>query len=244
MPLTQQSLTDMSWTSFHEHAYTPYSGKPKACVVESKSGRFFTGVRIENISFPLTISAVQAACSICLSEGETPQKIYIENPSLDQLHFWKSEFNLEIIETNTPPLGHPENMLQHADADFDSLVKLQRLLNKAVVSNSDFPVSALLFTGEGFFEGVNVEVSDWSKGLCAERVAISKAFSSGYTEFKKMEIHTRKGEVSSPCGACRQVIAEHLPFNQMLLHHADGTQSEHLSIDLLPFSFKSTSLKK
>jgi homotetrameric cytidine deaminase len=240
----RQSPIDMSWTSFYEHSYTPYSGTPKACVVESKSGRFFTGTRIENISFPLTIPAVQAACSICLSEGEIPQKIHVEHRQFDHLNFWENEFNLEVIETAVPPSGHPENLIQKKETDFNSLSRLKSLLKKAVTINSDFPVSALLFTNDGFFEGVNVEVSDWSKGICAERVAIAKAFASGYTEFNKLEIHTKKGEVSSPCGACRQVIAEHLPYHTISLHHADGTLSEHLSVDLLPFSFKSASLKK
>lgn len=244
LPIRPSPPINMSWTSFYEHAYTPYSGSPKACVVESRSGRFFTGVRIENISFPLTIPAVQAACSICLSEGEIPQKIYLEHRQFDQLNFWENEFSLEIIETNSPPTGHPENLIQKPKADFDSLLRLQNLLDKAVVINSDFPVSALLFADDGFFEGVNVEVSDWSKGICAERVAIAKAFASGYTEFKNLEIHTRKGEVSSPCGACRQVITEHLPYHTISLFHADGTLSEHLSVDLLPFSFKSTALRK
>ncbi|MEQ8524462.1 cytidine deaminase [Gracilimonas sp.] len=234
----------MSWKLLYEYVYVPYSQNKSACVVESKTGRFYAGVRIENISYPLTIPAVQAACAICLSEGEVPAKIYVDDSDSEQLDYWAKEFELEIIETENPPLDKLEDLFHNSDIESDPLPKLKALLDKAVIPNSDFPVSALLFTKDGYFEGVNVEVSEWTHGICAERVALAKAFAAGKTEFTRMEIHTKKGEISSPCGACRQVISELLPYHELKLHHADGTLSEHLSIDLLPFSFKSSALKK
>ncbi len=235
----------MSWKFLKARSYVPYSEDQSACIVESKTGRLFSGVRVENVSYPLTIPAVQAACSICLSEGQIPVKIYVENREIDQLHFWSTEFDLEIIETDNPPVADTlESLFHKTESDFEPLTKLKALLDQAVTINSDFPVSALLFTANGYFEGVNIEVSDWTKGICAERVAIAKAIAAGVTEFDHMEIHTRKGEVSSPCGSCRQVIMELLPYHDIKLHHSDGTLSEHLSVDLLPFSFKSSALKK
>lgn len=244
MQLTLQSTIDMNWSTLYERAYVPYSGEAKACTIESRSGKFFAGVRVENISYPITIPAVQAGCAICLSEKEIPAKIYLENEDLDQLGFWKNEFDLEIIKTNSIPEVSPEKLNKIAVSDLDITTRLKELLDQAVIPNSDFPVSALLFTSDGYFEGVNVEVSDWSKGLCAERVVLAKANAAGVHDFKRLEIHTKKGEFSSPCGACRQVIVEFLPFNDIILHHADGTSSEHLSLDLLPYNFKSSSLKK
>jgi homotetrameric cytidine deaminase len=232
----------MSWTTLFERSYVPYSHIPKACLVEGTSGKIYAGVRIENISYPLTIPAVQAACSICLSEKDTPSKIYIKDRELEQLAFWSVEYTLEVIETEDPPFTEMQNLLVDIPTHFSALEHLKALLKQAVTTNSDFPVSALLFTEDGYFEGVNVEVSEWTKGICAERVAISKAFAEGNTNFVKMEIHTRKGEISSPCGACRQVITELLPYHDLTLHHADGTRSEHITIDLLPFSFKSSAL--
>ncbi|MFD2532579.1 cytidine deaminase [Gracilimonas halophila] len=234
----------MNWSSLNDRAYAPYSGKSKACVVESRSGKLFAGVRTENISYPITIPAVQAACAICLSEKEIPAKLYLEGDELDQLHFWKKEFQLEIIKTDSLPESPLEDPHKKWNADLDITARLKELLDQAVIPNSDFPVSALLFTSDGYLEGVNIEVSDWTKGLCAERVALSKAIAAGVREFTRLEIHTKKGEISSPCGACRQVITEFLPYNDIILHHADGTSSEHLTLDLLPFNFKSSSLKK
>lgn len=232
----------MSWTSLLEKSYVPYSCKPKACLIEGSSGKIYAGVRIENISYPLTIPAVQAACSICLSEKDTPAKIYVQNGELEQLDFWAGEFHLEVIETDEPSISNLEDLQMHPSSSFSAIAELKSLLNQAVTTNSDFPVSALLFTEDGYFEGVNVEVSEWSKGICAERVAIAKAFAHGDTNFTRMEIHTRKGEFSSPCGTCRQVIVELLPYHDIKLHHSDGTLSEHISVDLLPFSFKSSAL--
>jgi homotetrameric cytidine deaminase len=226
-----------------EHSYVPYSHAPRTCVIESKSGKFYSGVRIENISYPLTIPAVQAACAICLSEGNIPSKLYLNDHDYEQLDFWQKEFDLELIYGAELPTDNAEDLFK-TDPQIDASVKLKGLLQRAVVPNSDFPVSALLFTQNGYFEGVNIEVSDWTRGLCAERVALAKAITAGITEFERLEIHTRKGQVSSPCGACRQVITEFMPINKLILHHADHTTSEHFMNDLLPFNFTSDSLRK
>lgn len=233
----------MDWKSLLKNAYTPYSNNAAACVVESTNGVCYIGVRVENISFPLTIPAVQAACCICLSEGEIPARIYVQNTSLPQLEFWVKEFDMEVI-TNADISQLSAIPLHKHLTPQNVLAELKQLLKQAVTPCSDFPVSALLFVEDGYFEGVNVEVSDWTKGLCGERVALAKAIAEGYRQFKQFEIHTLKGEISSPCGACRQVILEHMPYNEIKLHHADGSLTEHLSVDLLPFSFKSATLKK
>lgn len=230
--------------TYTEHSYVPYSHKPKTCVIESSSGKFYTGVRIENISYPLTIPAVQAACMICLSEGQTPSRLYLSRQSYEQVDFWKSEYDLEVLVITDLPTKKAENLLKNNNSSLKASTELSQLLSKAVVPNSDFQVAALLFTTDGYFEGVNVEVSEWNNGLCAERIALSKAIAAGYTEFDHLEVLTKKGQVSSPCGSCRQVIAEFMPTKKVILHHADKTISEHFMNDLLPFNFTSDSLKK
>tara|TARA_R110000868_G_scaffold304437_3_gene565009 strand:- start:30532 stop:31230 length:699 start_codon:yes stop_codon:yes gene_type:complete len=232
----------MSWEKLHKRAHVPYSKIPKSCVVESIKGDFYPGVRIENVSFPLTISAIQAACFSCLSESDTPKKLYLPNKDFDQLSFWENEFDLEVIVADTLPQTKLKPLLHSSKVEEPK--RLKELLEKAITTHSNFPVSALLFSKSGFVEGVNIEVSDWALGLCAERVALAKAISSGETEFIEIAVHTKFGDVSSPCGACRQVIFEHLPLNKIRMYHADGTLSEHFSVDLLPFSFTSKSLKK
>ncbi len=232
----------MSWNILHKRAYVPYSNSPKSCVIEGANGDFYPGVRIENVSFPLTISAIQAACFSCLSVGDTPKILYLPNKDFDQLAYWEKEFNLEVRVLDAPPSTNFFPLFH--DDSLNEKKRLEELLEKAITTHSNFPVSALLFTDAGYFEGVNVEVSDWALGLCAERVALAKALASGKSEFTEIAVHTKYGDVSSPCGACRQVIIEHLPLNKIRMHHANETLSEHFSVDLLPFSFTSKALKK
>lgn len=232
----------MTWKDLLERAYVPYSKSPNACVVQGHKGDYFSGVRIENVSFPLTINALQAACCICVSYGQNPITIYLKDENNPQLSFWKQEFNCEVsISEISDKIQLYSYQEKHAK---NELAYLKQLLDFAVIPNSQFPVSAILKSDTITITGVNVEFSDWSKGLCAERIAICKAIAEGLTNFKTMAVHTLKGEFSSPCGACRQVLFEHLPLSRTELYHADGTYSEHFNIDLLPFSFNSRDLCK
>lgn len=233
----------MKLTDLTQRSYTPYSQQPHIAVVESNDGSFFPGVQIENISFPLTISAIQNALFNCLSEAHQPRKLYIdnENGKSAALQFWISEFKLKI-----------ETFSSLGDITFCAVARqieesqirpvLIQLQKKALIDHSNFAVSSLLKTGKGYFPGVNIELDDWSRGLCAERVALAKALSYGATDFQALHIYTQKGEYNSPCGACRQVICEHLPHQPVYLHHADGTTAIHFSSHLLPYSFQSSTL--
>lgn len=234
----------MNWKLLEQRSYTPYSNTPKACIIVGKSGKFYPGVRIENISFPLTIPAIQAACCFCLADGDTPESVLLKDESYpEQLDFWVKEFDLrKEIKPNIEDiqLGDPIVYIETSEVKSE----LIGLLSDAITIHSNFPVSALLLTSKGYISGVNIEVSDWTFGLCAERLAIAKAICYGIENLESMSLHTLKGEFSSPCGACRQVIHEHLPDNEINFFHADGTLSVHYTSDLLPLSFSSTSLTK
>lgn len=234
----------MNWKELEERAYVPYSKQSVACIIKGSSGKFYPGVRIENVSFPITIPAIQAACSFCLADEDTPKYLIVKNEqSIEQQEFWVKEYDLNIIiQSNINNIKFEDPSIIISSSDIKT--KLISLLDKAITIHSDFPVSALLFCNEGVITGTNVEVREWTKGLCAERLAIAKAISYGFTLLNSMSLHTLKGEFSSPCGACRQVIHEHMPDNQLDFHHADGTLSTHYTSDLLPFSFSSTSLTK
>ncbi|MDX1586830.1 MAG: cytidine deaminase [Balneolaceae bacterium] len=209
--------------------------------MKSVMGNYYPGVRIENAAFPLTINAAQNALFSCLSEQETPKAIYVQDTKANDLEFWRNEYNVWVYPLEELNNTAPKDILLKLDED-EIEPTLVKLLAQAVTENSNFPVSALLKTAEGFVPGVNIECSEWSLGLCAERVAIAKAISYGIKEFESLYIHTKTGEYSSPCGACRQVIYEHLPHNPVHLFHADHTRSMHYSSDLLPYSFRSSTL--
>lgn len=232
----------MDINKLYEQNYVPYSNKPSVSMVRSQNGTWFPGVRIENISYPLSISAIQSALFLCLSEGQQPLVLYTDNNDEKMLSFWESEFDLSAHSLDPNELSDHTFADVGLETDIDIHKKLTQLLDQAVVEESNFPVSALIQTELGFFSGVNVECSSWNMGLCAERIAIAKALTYGSKQLKRLHIHTRDGEFSSPCGACRQVIFEHLPNKQVHLHHADHSESIHFSNDLLPHSFSSSSL--
>jgi homotetrameric cytidine deaminase len=238
-------MTQMKTNDLLQNSYVPYSEEPGAAVVRSKNGALFGGTRIENISFPLTISAVQNALFCCLSEGHQPEMLFISGHGRPDptLTYWLKAYELEIgtWDAISGEILHP--VLQPLE-NKTIIDELSRLFDRALVEYSDFPVSALIETSAGFISGVNIETGDWGKGLCAERIALAKAVSCGHTDFKALHISTRFGEYNSPCGACRQVILEHLPCHPVYLYHADGTQAKLFSSDLLPYSFQSSTLQK
>src|SRR6185295_18399122 len=81
---------------------------------------------------------------------------------------------------------------------------------RAFCPYSNFPVGAALRTASGrIYQGVNVENASFGLTICAERVAASTAVANGDRDFTAIAIVSRGGV--SPCGACRQFLAEFNP---------------------------------
>lgn len=83
----------------------------------------------------------------------------------------------------------------------------------AYVPYSDFCVGAALLAKNGtVYRGCNIENAAFTPTNCAERTAFFKAVSEGVMEFDAIAIvgnkKGEKGELCSPCGVCRQVMAE------------------------------------
>lgn len=82
----------------------------------------------------------------------------------------------------------------------------------AYVPYSHFPIGAALKTKEGHvFTGCNIENASFGLTNCGERTAIFKAVSEGYKDLTEIAIYGETQEPVSPCGACRQVMAEFFP---------------------------------
>lgn len=74
---------------------------------------------------------------------------------------------------------------------------------------SNFRVGAAVLVDDGrIFTGCNVENSSFGMTVCAEQVAMFKAVSCGALDIVAVAFVTPTTTLSSPCGACRQVIAE------------------------------------
>src|SRR5699024_10515415 len=79
----------------------------------------------------------------------------------------------------------------------------------AYVPYSKFPVGAALRTKSGrIFTGCNIENAAYPVSCCAERVAIFKAISEGFTDFDEMAVAADTDRPVPPSGSCRQVISE------------------------------------
>ncbi len=108
---------------------------------------------------------------------------------------------------------------------------------------SKYPVGAALLTTSGrIYDGVNVENAAYPTTICAERVAVFKAVSEGERDFQAIAVVTENG--GSPCGSCRQVLAEFGLEITVLIADVDGNLVEEISIaDLLPQAFTPKDLK-
>ena len=110
---------------------------------------------------------------------------------------------------------------------------------QAYVPYSHFPVSAVLVTKDDqIYTGVNIENASFGLTNCGERTAIFKAVSEGAREFKELIIYGQTERPVSPCGACRQVMAEFFePDLPVTLVSKDKSTVVMTVKELLPYSF-------
>ena len=110
-----------------------------------------------------------------------------------------------------------------------------RALDNAHAPYSNFRVGAALLTRDGrLITGCNVENSAYGLAICAETLAVASAVSQGLTEFEEIAIASEDSEPTPPCGACRQVISEHLDASATV--RVDGV-GDFKPGDLLPHAF-------
>ncbi|PSL41207.1 cytidine deaminase [Planomicrobium soli] len=117
--------------------------------------------------------------------------------------------------------------------------------SKAYVPYSNFPVGAALLTADGkVYQGVNIENAGYSMTNCAERTAMFKAVSEGDLKFAALAVAADTEGPVSPCGACRQVLAEFCsPEMPVYLTNLKGDVQETTVSELLPGAFSTEDLK-
>ncbi len=114
---------------------------------------------------------------------------------------------------------------------------------RAYVPYSNYRVGAALRTKNGrIYTGVNVENAAYPQTMCAERVAVFKAVSEGEKEFDAISVVTDNG--GSPCGGCRQVLAEFGLDTIVLMADKDGHLVKETTVgELLPEAFTPEKLR-
>ena len=109
----------------------------------------------------------------------------------------------------------------------------------AYVPYSHFPIGTVLVTAEEkIYTGVNVENASFGLTNCGERTAIFKAVSEGERSFKELIIYGQTEKPVSPCGACRQVMAEFFEPDLPVTLVAKNKSTVVMTVkELLPYSF-------
>ncbi|MFB6074192.1 MAG: cytidine deaminase [Haloarculaceae archaeon] len=118
----------------------------------------------------------------------------------------------------------------------DSLVERARdALEASYAPYSEYRVGAALETADGtVFTGCNVENANYSNSLHAEEVAFGSAVAAGHREFARIAVSSSERDGITPCGMCRQTLAEFCGAAfPVVCDEGDGTTEYRLG-DLLP----------
>ncbi len=109
--------------------------------------------------------------------------------------------------------------------------------DKAYAPYSRFAVGAAVRGASGrVYSGCNVENASYGLTMCAERVAIFKAVSAGEKSLVALAVTAATPAPASPCGACRQVMAE-FGINEVVMCNTKGERRTVTLAALLPYAF-------
>ena len=115
---------------------------------------------------------------------------------------------------------------------------------RAYAPYSNYFVGAAIMTDAGVFVGCNVENASYGLCSCAERTAVFSAVAAGAKNITAVVVATRDG--GSPCGACRQVLAEFAEADcPVLCVNESGTITLETTVGaLLPHAFTPRNLTR
>jgi cytidine deaminase len=127
--------------------------------------------------------------------------------------------------------------------DHQQLIRdAQTARRAAYAPYSKYQVGAALRTKAGkTYLGANIENAAYPDSICAERVAVFKAVMEGERDFDAVAVVTRDG--GSPCGSCRQVLAEFALDAKVILANEQGEVVQETTVrELLPGAFLPSNL--
>lgn len=123
--------------------------------------------------------------------------------------------------------------------DDELIAQARGAMTRAYAPYSGFRVGAALESEDGrVFVGCNVENSSYPVGTCAERVALGHAVASGAQGFTRIAVASSGVEPASPCGMCRQALAEFGIDLEVVSVAAEGAAVRWSLADLLPHHFR------
>lgn len=243
-------------------AHTPFSDTPTAAVLLLNDGTWIPGVRVESASYSLTLPALLNAYTTAVAAGRArdvrafvlsrpfrrEEAVYVEELPHGPFEAQAADVWLRGATGADGTLPTPtEALTPYVDITFNTeeegVAHTRRIAEGAYVPSSNFPVGALLELGDGrLLPGVNVEHPDWARILCAERNALGTAQSYDAGPVRRLFLTCPEDPDGTPCGACRQLLAELAPDADLWMdRHDDAPEHAALSA-LLPGSFRGRAL--
>ena len=123
------------------------------------------------------------------------------------------------------------------------IAKARVARNKSEAAFSQFRVGAAIETKTGtVYSAFNIESSSYGLSMCAERIALWKAITSGEAEFRRIAIVSDAVDFCPPCGACRQVMLELAGDIEIFMTNKSGDVKKEKLSSLLPQAFTAKTL--
>ncbi|MFB6090476.1 MAG: cytidine deaminase [Halobellus sp.] len=118
----------------------------------------------------------------------------------------------------------------------DLVDRAREALEDAHVPYSEYRVGAAIETADGsMYVGCNIENANYSNSLHAEEVAIAEAVKEGHREFERIAVASGARDGVTPCGMCRQTLAEFADPELRVICDEGGTETSTYTLgELLP----------
>lgn len=136
------------------------------------------------------------------------------------------------------------NAPKAAQAD-DLFAAAREAMSRSHSPYSKFPVGAAIRTADGrVFAGANIEIVSYPEGWCAETTALSHFVMAGGGEIAEIAVVAEKMDRITPCGGCRQRLAEFAgPETKLYLCDQTGIAETVLMKDIFPRGFDTDILR-
>lgn len=237
----------------------PYSREPEAAALLLGDGTWVPGVRVENAAYPLLVSALLAAYYTACCAGRTDVVAAVQtrpfsgeapvvlSAALDVPFHPAAPDALVASGAALPMPGIALDPFLDASppaSDAEGVALAEAVARRAHVPASGFPVGCVIETESGrLVPGCNVEHADWTRGLCAERVALATARSYGVTAYRRLWVVCPRAPGATPCGACRQVLVALAPGVSVVIGCDDAPPTVTTPEALLPGAFSGDMLR-
>lgn len=120
--------------------------------------------------------------------------------------------------------------------DRDELIAAARdAIDASYAPYSDYQVGAAIEAADGtVYTGCNIENANFSNSLHAEEVAIAEAIKNGHKEFRQLAVTSGRKDGVTPCGMCRQTLAEFCDDDLPVYCDEGDTYTEYSLGELIP----------